>query len=122
MLVVIASQDHFLSNNLSRLVEDAGLRKIRTVKVDRVLKEMKQPERFLIIDAKWDEIKKGGLLRQLVNIGRISGNRTVVICPNDDEKLKKQARGARPDEVFIRYDLELGFKDLLEEVAKEVRA
>ena len=119
MLAVIGSKDHFLGDNLGRLVDAAGLRKIRTVKVERVIKELKQPDRLLILDVAWKELQQGGLLRRLVNIANISGNKVVCICPNEDEKLKKFAKAVRPSEVFIRYDLELGFRDFLEELGRE---
>ena len=67
----------------------------------------------------WEELSKGGVLRQLVNIARISANTVVCICPNQDEKLKKIAKSARASEIFIRYDMEFGFKDFLIDFAKE---
>lgn len=119
MLVVIGCQDHFLSNSLSRIADENGLRKVRTVKLDRVIRELKQPDRLLVVDMAWDEIQKTGLLRQFINIGRISGNKVVCICPNEDEALKKMARAARPDEVFLRYDLETSFREFMRLAAAE---
>ena len=122
MLIVLGSKDHFLSSHIGELLEELKLRKIRTVKIDRITKELKQPERLAILDVALKELQKPGVLKQLVNISRITGSRVVCICPNDDEKLKRLARSANPDECFIRYDLELGFREYLEETAKEALA
>jgi len=119
MLVVLAGSDHFLGNHVAGILESLEFRKIRTVKIDRILKELKQPGRIVILDMAWKELEKPGLLKQLINIGRISGNKVICICPNEDEKLKKAAKNARPAEVFIRYDLELGFREYLEELLLE---
>ncbi len=119
MLVILGSRDHFLSNHLGRLLDAVGLRKIRTVKMDRILRELKQPERMAILDMSWKELQAPGLLRRLVNIAKISRNKVVLFCPNDEEELKKQARQARPNEVFIRYDIELEFRAFLNEIVKE---
>ena len=119
MLVVIGSTDPHLGAKLAQVAEKAGLRKIRTGKLERMSRELKQPGRLAIIDIKWKEIHKGGVLRQLVNMGRISGNKLICMCPNDDEKLKKLAASARPDQVFIRYDFQTTFTDYLDAVAAE---
>lgn len=119
MLAVIGSKDHFLGANIARLADRAGLRKIRTVKIERIIKELKQPRRVGIIDIAWEEMQKPGVLKQLVNIGRITGNKLVCICPNQEEDLKKLAKAARPEEVFLRYDLETGFREFLEDLMDE---
>ncbi|RMG42162.1 MAG: hypothetical protein D6719_07090 [Candidatus Dadabacteria bacterium] len=117
MLIVIGSQNRYLSNNLERLVSEFGFRKIRTNKVERVIRELKSTQRLAIIDMEWKEIQKPGVLRQMVNVGRISANIFVCICPNQDEDLKRLARSVNPDEIFLRYDLELSFKDFLKAAA-----
>jgi hypothetical protein len=48
-----------------------------------------------------------------VNIGRITDNKVICICPNTEEDLKKLAKASRASEVFIRYDLETRFFDYL---------
>ncbi|MBX7143909.1 MAG: hypothetical protein K1X79_05610 [Oligoflexia bacterium] len=113
MLVVIGTTDRYLGLNLTRLCNDAKLRSIRTAKVDRIIKELKIPERVVIIDMAWEEIQVPGVLKQLVNIGRITDNKILCVCPNTEEDLKKMARAARATEVFIRYDLETRFLDYL---------
>jgi len=119
MLVVLGSKDHFLGNHIGRILDKLELRKIRTIKIERIVREVKQPEKLLILDMNWKELQVAGALRRLVNIAKISGNKVVCICPNDDEKLKKLALAARPTEVFIRYDLELEFFAFLREVVRE---
>ena len=113
MLIVIGTSDRYLGLNLARLCEEAKLRSIRTSKVDRITKELKVPEHVAIIDMAWEEVQELGVLRQLVNIARITGNKVLCVCPNTEEDLKKLARAARPHEVFIRYDLETTFLEYL---------
>ncbi|MBX7137762.1 MAG: hypothetical protein K1X83_07230 [Oligoflexia bacterium] len=119
MLVIIGSGDHFLGNHISGVLDRLELRKIRTIKLDRIIRELKQPDRLVIIDLSWKEVQKPGVLRQMVNIGRISGNQVICVTPNDDDKLKKIAQNARPEEVFLRYDLETGVKEFLEKAAQD---
>lgn len=113
MLVVIGTSDRYLGMNLTRLCNEAKLRSIRTAKVDRIIKELKIPERVVIIDMAWEEIQVPGVLKQLVNIGRITDNKILCVCPNTEEDLKKLARASRASEVFIRFDLETRFLDYL---------
>jgi hypothetical protein len=116
MLIVIGSADRYVGPNLARIVTECGLRSIRTNKVERIVEEMKQPNRTVIIDLNWKDIQQSGLLRQIVNIGRISGNICCCICPNQEEDLKKLAKTSRAQKVFLRYDLETTFRGFLEEL------
>src|SRR5690606_21878916 len=113
MLAVIGTTDRYFGSNLSRIVGEAGLRNIRSSKVERLIKELKLPGRIAIIDMNWEAVQTVGVLRQLVNIGRITDNKVLCICPNQEEDLKKMARESRAAQVFIRYDLETSFKDYL---------
>lgn len=113
MLAVIGTTDRYFGANLSRIVAEAGLRSIRTSKTERIIKELKLPGRVAIIDMSWEEVQQIGVLRQLVNIGRITDNKVLCVCPNQEEELKKIARNSRASEVFIRYDLETTFKEYL---------
>lgn len=116
MLAVIGTTDRHFGANLSRIVTEAGIRSIRTSKVERMIKELKLPGRVSIIDMNWEDVQARGILRQLVNIGRITDNKVLAICPNQEEDLKKIAKEARASEVFIRYDLETLFKEYLKEL------
>jgi FixJ family two-component response regulator len=116
MLVIIACQDRYLRENVANLVAGAGLRSIRTNQLDRIIKELKQRDRCVIVDMTWEEIQMPGVLRQCVNIGRITSNKVVCICPNQDEELKMMAKEARPYEIFIRFDLHTRFKQFLKEL------
>lgn len=113
MLLVVGSEDRFLSENLGRIIEGVKLRCIRTNKIERIIKELKQPERIAVIDLNWETIQEVGVLKRLVNVGNISGNKVVCICPNQEDDLKKLAKRSRVADTFIRYDLELRFKDYL---------
>jgi hypothetical protein len=113
MLAVIGTADRFFGTNLSRIVSEAGIRSIRSSKVDRIIKELKQPGCLAIIDMNWEDVQAAGVLKQLVNIGRITDNKVICICPNQEEDLKKLARNSRAAEVFIRFDLETLFKEYL---------
>ena len=113
MLFVIGSTDRYLSGNLQNLVKEAGHRSIRTNKVERIIRELKQPERAALIDVNWEDIQEHGQLKQLVNLSRICGNMVICICPNTEEDLKKLAKASRADAVFLRYDLATAFKDYL---------
>lgn len=86
---------------------------MRSIKMDRLVKELKHVERIVIIDMAWEEIQVHGELRRLVNLARISDNKVICICPNRDEDLKQLARNARPSATFLRYDLELSFRKYL---------
>ncbi len=110
---IIGSKDHFLSLKLGRLAGNAGMRVFRTYELDRIIHELKQPDRIAIIDISQEEFQASGVLRQIVNISRISSNKVICICPNQDEDLKKFARNARPHKVFLRYDLETRLKEYL---------
>ena len=113
MLVVAATTDFFLGRKLNKLVREAGLQLIRSAKLERLVKELKQTGRAVIVDMAWEEIQQHGELRRLVNLARISDNKVICICPNKDEDLKKLAKNARPSAWFLRYDLELSFKAYL---------
>lgn len=119
MLVIVASLDRYLGENIATLARSAGHRVIRTNKIDRIKKELKSPGCIVVADVAWEELQAPGVLKQLVNVGRISGNEFACICPNQDEPLKKLARAARPDEVFLRYDLLLSFKEFLGKIRAE---
>lgn len=120
MLTVIGAEDRYVGQNLSELLTELGLRSIRTIKVDRIIKEIKQPDRLIIVDMNWELIQERGVLRQIVNIGKISGNQVLCLCPNTDEDLKKMAKQARPAEVFIRYDTHTRFKEYIREHAATI--
>jgi hypothetical protein len=114
MLVIIACEDKYLRENVANLVAGAGLRSVRTNQMERIHKELKQRNRCLIVDMTWEEMQLPGVLKQCVNIGRITANKVVCICPNQDEELKELARLAGPTEVFIRFDLMTRFKEFLQ--------
>jgi hypothetical protein len=116
MLIVIGSADRYVGPNLARIITECGLRSIRTNKVERIIEEMKQPNRVAVIDMNWEDVQARGVLRQIVNIGRISGNVCCCICPNQEEELKKLAKVARAQKMFLRYDLETTFRDFLKEL------
>lgn len=113
MLAVIGTADRYFGANLTRIVSEAGVRSIRTSKVERIIKELKLPGHIAIIDMSWEEVQAPGVLRQLVNIGRITDNKVLCICPNQEEELKKLARNSRASETFLRFDLETTFKEYL---------
>ena len=115
--IIIAGTDKHLCSNISRIVGEEKVGKaIRTSAVERIIDDLKAPGRLVIVDMAWKELKQPGLLKQFINIGRISGNRVVCICPNQDEDLKKYAKAALPDDIFIRYDLETRFREYLREL------
>ena len=113
MLAVIGTADKYFGTNLTRIVSEAGLRSIRTSKIERIIKELKLPGHVAIIDMNWEDVQAPGILRQLVNIGRITDNKVISVCPNQEEDLKKLARNSRVSESFLRYDLETTFKEYL---------
>lgn len=115
-LIVIACQDKYLRDNVASLVSSAGLRSVRTLMVDRVLLELKQPDRVAIIDMTWEEAQRPGVLKQLVNVGKITSNKVICMCPNQDEDLKALAKLAGPARIFIRFDLNTTFKSYLKEL------
>ena len=112
-LLVIGSVDATFSSRLGKLVNDAGLKCIRTNKVDRIIKEMKKPGRVAIIDMSWEDIQNFSVLRQIINIGAICDNKVICISPNREEELKTLARRARPYKTFLRFDLEGEFREQL---------
>ena len=118
-LCIVSSSDRYLGANLSRIVAEEGIRSIRSAEIERLTRELKKPGRLAVIDVAWEPVQEPGVLRKLVNISRITGNRVVCICPNQEEELKKLAANARPDEVFIRYDLETGFRQYLKDFQSE---
>lgn len=111
--IIIGSKDRYLSENLGRIVAECGHRSIRTASIERVKKELKRPNIVAIIDVNWEDAQGHGILRQLVNLARIVDNKVLCICPNQEEDLKKLAKQARPTAVFIRYDLELSFREYI---------
>lgn len=119
MLAIIASADAYLGGNLSQIVTTAGIRMIRTADIERIIRELKKPDRMVIVDVNWEAVQERGVLKQIVNVSRITGNKVVCICPNQEEDLKKLAQAARADEVFIRYDLEGKFKEYLRDIQLE---
>jgi hypothetical protein len=114
--VIIAGVDRYLQNHISELVDEAGLRSVRTGKVDRVISELKQKGRCVIVDMAWEEVQAPGVLKRFVNLSRIQKNKVIVVCPNQDEDLKKFANEAGPDRVFIRYDLLLDFRIYMKDI------
>ena len=114
MITVIGSKDHFLSLKLGNLASDIGFRVLRTHNLERIVHELKQPQRLVVMDLNWEEAQAPGVLRRLVNISRVSRSKVVCVCPNMDEDLKKLARSVRPDKVFLRYDIETLYKEYLQ--------
>jgi hypothetical protein len=117
MIAVLCSSDAFLQEKISGICSAAGIRVLRTAKTERIIKELKQLGRVLIADVNEELIQERGALRQMVNVGRITDNPVVCICPNQDEDLKKLAKSARPAEVFLRYDIHAAFKEYIEALA-----
>lgn len=113
MLVVIGTSDKYLGMNLTRICESVKLKSIRTAKIERLNKELKLPNCVAILDMAWEDIQAPGVLKQMVNIARITDNKVLCLCPNTEEDLKKLARNSRATEIFIRYDLETRFLDYL---------
>ena len=118
MQIIVGSQDSHMSSTLGEILSSINARCIRTHKVERIINELKKPERLVILDMNWEDLQQRGALKQLVNIGNISGNKILCICPNTEEDLKKLAKSARATEVFIRYDLYTRFKEYLIEALK----
>lgn len=112
-LVIVGSDDYILSAKIGKLLADLKLLCIRTNNLERIISELKRPGRFGIMDMNWEGVQQTGVLRRLINIGAITDNKLVCICPNKDEDLKKMAKRARPAEVFLRYDLDVAFKEYL---------
>ena len=113
MRLIIGTNDRYLSENVYQIVSGFGFRAIRTAKADRIIDEMKRLERFCILDMKWEAIQDRETIKKIINLGRMCRNKTVIICPNRDEKLKKFAKQMGPAEVFLRYDLQLAFKEYI---------
>jgi ribosome-binding ATPase YchF (GTP1/OBG family) len=114
--IIIATKDRYLSENLGRIVTECGHRSIRTASLERIKKELKKPNLVAIIDVNWEDVQAHGILRQLVNLARITDNKVLCICPNQEEELKKLAKSARPTAVFIRYDLEMSFREYIRQI------
>ena len=119
MNIVIGSEDKYLSANLRRIVQDQKIFAISTNRVERILKEMKMRDRAAVLDVSWKALQEPGVLKQIVNIARISGNFVICVCPNQEEDLKKLAKASRAHSVFIRYDLETTFKERIGELYLE---
>lgn len=115
-LVVIGSHDLIFSNKIAEIVAANGYKIIRTNKIERVSKELKLPERLAIIDLNWEDVQAQGVLRQLVNIGKITANKVICMCPDREEQLKSLAKNSGPYKTFIRYDLFTAFKDEIAEL------
>ncbi len=122
MIAVLCSADGFLQDKIAQACSRAGFRVLRTAKLDRLVYELKQPNRIAIVDVALEAIQERGALRTLVNLARITDNAVLCICPNQDEDLKKLARQARPTEVFLRYDLHTRFVEHLTSYAVQVKA
>ncbi len=118
MNIIVGGKDRYLSTTVAEILTALSVRCIRTNKIDRVISELKQPNRLVILDMNWEDLQEMGVLRQLINIGNISGNEVLVVCPNQEEDLKKIAKNARPSKIFIRYDLYTNFKNYLSEILK----
>jgi hypothetical protein len=116
MHIIVGGTDRHLSTTVAEILSSMKARCIRTHKIDRIITELKQPDRLVILDMSWEDLQTRGALKQLVNIGNISGNKVLCICPNTEEDLKKLAKSARPTEIFIRYDLYMEFKEYLTEL------
>ena len=115
MVIIVGCSDPYFRRTVAEILASLDCPCIRTHKLERILKELKQPKRFVILDASWEELEEPGVLKQLVNIGNISGNKVVCICPNKDEEIKKLVKFARPAKSFIRHDLFGKFKEYLKE-------
>ncbi len=122
MQVVIGSADRYFSQNMWELASENGFQCIRTYKLERVIKELKQPGRIAIIDMNWEPIQTLSVLRQLVNVGRICDNLILAIAPDQEEELKKLAKAARVTELFLRYDILGRFKDYMADQTLRQRA
>lgn len=118
MIAVIGCVNSFLSSKLAEYAREASMRTLRTGKIERIIKELKQPGRIAILDMEWEDLQQRGALKQLVNIARISGNEVVCLCPNQEEDLKKLAKACRANEVFLRYDLATSFRTYLGDPAR----
>ena len=110
MRVVVGCADRYLMQNLGAILEGVGIRPIRSSDIERIIRELKIPGRAAILDMGWEAIQSLSVLRKIVNIARITGNQVLVICPDQEEDLKKLAKAARVDELFIRYELETSFR------------
>lgn len=121
MIAVLCSADSFLQQKVSQICSKAGIRVLRTAKLERAIHELKQPNRLAIIDVTLDDVQERGVLRRLVNLARITDNTVVCMCPNQEEDLKKLARNARPTEVFLRYDLQTSFKAFIEATSVQAK-
>lgn len=116
MQIIVGSNDRYLSTTFAEIIGGLDSNCIRTNKLERITKELKQPGRLIILDLNWKDLHEPGLLRQLVNIGKITGNKVICVCPNQEDKLKKLAKSARPERVFLRYDLYTEFKEYLSDL------
>lgn len=116
LLFVIGSADYTLSSKIANVITKLKRRCIRTNKVERIANELKQPNRIVIIDINWKAAQEPGQLRRLINLGRICDNKLICMCPNQDEKLKDLAKKSRPYKSFLRYDLEIAFKEEIEKL------
>jgi len=112
-LILIASDDFLLSKKVGAIVTELKFRSIRTNSIDRIIRELKRPGRCIVVDICWEQVQEPGVLRQLVNIAAITEGKVICICPNKDEDLKLLAKRSRVSEIFIRYDLEVAFKDYM---------
>lgn len=115
MSTIIASDDRYLGEKLAQLARDAGNRPIRSADIARITLELKKPGTLVVLDMDWEPVQAAGVLRQLVNVGKITGNRVICICPNTDEKLKALAKSSGCYDWFIRYDLETSVREFLRE-------
>lgn len=116
MMVVIGSTDRFLGDKLAQLGRAAGLRPIRSASLERITGELKKPDCVVVLDMGWVALQAPGVLRQLVNLGKITGGRVVCICPNTAEPIKKLVKESGCSAWFLRYDLGTEVKAYLQDL------
>lgn len=120
MVIIIGSTNSFLTNRLSNLAAAGSSRVLRSSKVDRIIQELKSRGRVAVVDAEWEDLQAPGVLKRIVNVARISGNKVVVVCPNQDEDLKKLAAQSRAHKIMLRFELQPKLKEYLEAASVEM--
>jgi hypothetical protein len=61
MIAVLCSSDAFFQEKISGICTEAGIRVLRTAKAERIIKELKQPGRVLIVDVAEELIQERGI-------------------------------------------------------------